>query len=87
MSILATVGALILIALSSVIAFVVTCFPLGVVAYGGNVDQKTAIMWFYLPWVAGVVVAIGVGYGIYRLTFGSKRRYISPPQVNEMDRQ
>ncbi len=75
-----TIGGFVLVVISSLTAFVVTCVPLGVSNVlpprGPDVPPPVPE---WLPWVAGVVVGVGVGFGVSMYYFRSER------QVDPMD--
>ena len=79
------VGGMVLIVVSSLTAFVVTCVPLAtpnvLPARGPDIPPPLPE---WLPWVAGVVVGVGVGYGVGMYYFRFERR-VDPPDPSASD--
>ena len=75
MGTLAAVGGVFLVILSSVIAFVVTCVPVGVLSFVGNINGKSGyLIGSSVPWVVGIAAGLLAGFVTARLVFRTKRR-------------
>lgn len=78
LSALATGTGVILVFVSSLIAFVGTCVPLGFVTLGA-MDNPNARGLIVLPWLVGLACGAGAGVLTFRLIFRSKRRQATSP--------
>lgn len=83
-TVLGTVVGVGTVALASVIAFVVTCFPLGFAAFGvADGGRWWSGFVLAMPWLIGLACGIGTGVASYRLFFRSRHRELPPP-TNEV---
>lgn len=73
------------VVLSSLIAFVTTCVPLGTpLVLPARPPDVPPPYPEWLPWVAGVVVGVGVGFGVGVLWFHLKR-WVDPSASSASD--
>jgi hypothetical protein len=59
-----TLAAMVVIGVSAIAAFVITCLPIGAAAF--SVGRPGGIL-FVTAYLVGLCAALGAGYGVYRL--------------------
>ena len=74
-SIVGSIFGVVAVIVAGIIAFVGTCFPIGLVAFGrGENGGPGSVALFYSAWVVGFAAALLAGFGTFRLIFRSRWR-------------